>query len=266
MAQEGTLRLAYDPATGKVTTWLNSTKVGEQTIDHRPAKGKFVIFTSRFACQVSDLRVLRGIVPPSADQTEAADAGPTTAHSVKFVNGDLLSANEVLLADGSFVARTGHGELHYSPEEVESIAFATEGQERPRRNKSDVLVETAASRLTFRFDKLTDEYLMGSAAHLGQVKLLRSALRDIRFNIPSVPEGFDISEIKVGPNSTISWEDAVKIIRAGQVKSVSQAHSLNVAIQMADGTTYRTVEPKIDDVWKLIQESGRKDEIQYITE
>ena len=44
-------------------------------------------------------------------------------------------------------------------------------------------MEMPASRLTLEFDKLTDEHLLGSCEHLGQVKLLRSKVRTIGFNI-----------------------------------------------------------------------------------
>ena len=44
-------------------------------------------------------------------------------------------------------------------------------------------MESAGSRLTIEFDTLSDEYLVGRAEHLGQMKLRRSAVRSIRFNI-----------------------------------------------------------------------------------
>lgn len=186
-AREQTLRLAYDPATGQATMWLDSNRLHQQTIKPKltkylPTKGKYVIFISRQPCQISYLRVLRGIVPPSEDEPEGSKAEQDT-HRIEFSNKDSVSATEVLLTDGTFVAQTTHGELHCPLEEVTNIVFASKGQEKPRRNSGDVLIETANSRLTLEFDKLTDEYLLGSAEHLGQVKLLRSTVRSIRFNL-----------------------------------------------------------------------------------
>ena len=181
-AREQTLRLAYDPATGQATMWLDSNKLNQQTIGPKPTKGKYVIFISRLPCQISYLRVLRGIVPPSEDEGEGSKAEQDT-HRIEFSNKDFVSATEVLLTDGTFVVQTTHGELRCPLEEVTSIVFASKGQEKPRRNSGDVLIETAASRLTLQFDKLSDEYLLGSCEHLGQVKLLRSTIRRIRFNL-----------------------------------------------------------------------------------
>ncbi|KKL17505.1 hypothetical protein LCGC14_2484900, partial [marine sediment metagenome] len=185
-AREQTLRLAYDPATGKATMWLDSNRLHQQTIKPKltkylPTKGKYVIFTARQPCQISYLRVLRGIVPPSQDQGKAINAQANT-HTIEFTNEDSVSATAVSMAKGIFVAQTAHGQLRCPLEEVTSVVFATKGQEKPRRDKRDVLVETAASRLTIQFDKLNDEYLLGSSDHLGQVKILRTAVRSIRFH------------------------------------------------------------------------------------
>ena len=182
--REGILRFAYDPKTGNATTWVDSTRVDTHTFppNLRRTKGKYVIFISRYPSQISYLRVLPGIVPPSEGVGSESKAESDT-HSIEFNNKDSVSATDVLLTNGTFLAQTPHGELRCPLGKVTNIVFATRGQEKPRRDKYDVLVETADSRLTLQFDKLTDEYLLGSAEHLGQVKLLRSAVRAIEFKI-----------------------------------------------------------------------------------
>ncbi len=178
----GILRFAYDPATGQATTWVDEKKVDQHTIGPKPTKGKYVIFISRYPSQISYLRVLRGIVPPSEGVGTAGKA-ESQIHSIQFSNKDLVSATNVLLTNGTFLVQTEHGEMRCPVEKLTSIVFATKGQEKPRRSKDDVLVETTGARLTLQFDKLDDEYLLGNSDHLGQVKLLHSALRDIRFNM-----------------------------------------------------------------------------------
>lgn len=71
---------------------------------------------------------------------------------------------------------------------------------------------------------------------------------------------------KVGPDNTISWEDAIRIIWYGDVAGVAQTHSLNVSMWMKDGTRYRTTEPHIDDVVRVIKEAGKWGEIPCATE
>ena len=47
-----------------------------------------------------------------------------------------------------------------------------------------------------------------------------------------------MSKIKVGPDGTVSWADAVTIITEGDVDYVFQTHRLSVRISMEDGTKY----------------------------
>ena len=76
----------------------------------------------------------------------------------------------------------------------------------------------------------------------------------------------NMSRMKVGPRNTVSWEDAKEIIREGDVKAVSQSHRRDVLIEMKDGTIYRTTEPGLDDVLRLLKETGKDNEIRYATE
>jgi len=137
--REGILRFAYDPATGQATTWVDEKKVDQHTIGPKPTKGKYVIFISRYPSQISYLRVLRGIVPPSEGVGTAGKA-ESQIHSIQFSNKDLVSATNVLLTNGTFLVQTEHGEMRCPVEKLTSIVFATKGQEKPRRSKDDVLV------------------------------------------------------------------------------------------------------------------------------
>jgi len=174
------LRLAYDPETSKATVWLDSTKLGEHVVPLKLKSGRFVMFNSRYPCKVKYIRVLPGIVPPA----DSGAAKPRTdAHSIKFANKDTVSATSVSLSDGELVLSAAYGQLRCPVEKIRSIAFATKGQQKPRRQTQDVTVQTTGSRFTVRFEKLTDQYLLGQSEHLGQIKVLRSALKQIRFNI-----------------------------------------------------------------------------------
>ena len=76
----------------------------------------------------------------------------------------------------------------------------------------------------------------------------------------------DMSTIKVGPDNTVSWEDAKTIIKDGNVKTVFQSHALQVKITMASGTRYQTTEPEIDDVIEWLEKCGKRDSVGIITE
>jgi hypothetical protein len=54
----------------------------------------------------------------------------------------------------------------------------------------------------------------------------------------------------------VTWSQVKDIIFSGQVVRVGQTHDLNVYITLKDGRTFKTVEPAIDDVIKLIKACG----------
>jgi hypothetical protein len=52
----------------------------------------------------------------------------------------------------------------------------------------------------------------------------------------------------------ISWEQALGLIRSGEVRSVMQTHGLDVALGTAGGARYTTREPEIDAVLRAVRE------------
>ena len=69
------------------------------------------------------------------------------------------------------------------------------------------------------------------------------------------------------PATNIPWSDAVDLIREGSVTAVSQNHCRDVRLDTADGEVYYTVEPAIDEVLRVIEESApNKSEIKTVIE
>lgn len=56
--------------------------------------------------------------------------------------------------------------------------------------------------------------------------------------------------------SEISWDQALGLLRSGQVTRVSQRHDLTVALTLQDGRTLQTLEPEIDAILKEIETCG----------
>lgn len=178
--RSGTLRFGYDPTSGKARAWLNTMDLGEYAIPSHPTKGAFVFLVSRQPCRIKRIRVMKGIVPPSAAPEKEKKL---KTHVVRFVNRDRVAAQEVLLTDGKLLLKSSFGELSCAADRVASVLFRPDGVEKPRRRKGDVWVETTAGRLTVQFDRLTPEFLYGTTPHLGEVRIRRNALRGLRFNI-----------------------------------------------------------------------------------
>jgi len=181
--QNGTLRLAYDPATGKAALWLDSAELGQYDVPTKPTSGQYVMFNSYFPLKVEYLTVYRGIVPPRGDDDGAVGAAGTADEAtVQFANKDRVSVASITLAEGEITFRTTYGELKCPVANVERILFGKKAQEEPRRRKDDIRVRTSAGRMTIQFDRLTADSLVGQSEFLGEVKLRRSAVREIKFN------------------------------------------------------------------------------------
>ena len=97
-------------------------------------------------------------------------------------------------------------------------------------------------------------------------RLLVAAGLSLVLMLTSCEEGLDLGSIEVGADNTVSWEDAVKIVTHGKVETVFQKHNLDVSITMTNGTRYRTTEPRIDEVMRVIDAAGKKGKIGIMTE
>ena len=180
VVQQATLRFAYDPETSKARLWMDNNDLGEYAIPSKLVKGKYVFFNSQYPCRVTRIRVISGVVGPTNEEERKKT---TETHVVRFVNKDRVAAGELALTDGTLALKTEFGDISSDVKRVASIAFRTEGLEKPRRRKHDVRVQTASSRLTLEFDRLTPEHLVGKSYYLGEVKISRACLKKIQFNL-----------------------------------------------------------------------------------
>ena len=68
----------------------------------------------------------------------------------------------------------------------------------------------------------------------------------------------DLTEIQVGPDNTLSWEEAKKVLTKGDVREAWNSHSGGTGIRMADGTCYRVSEPGPGATWQFIKKLRKK--------
>jgi hypothetical protein len=180
--RQGTFRLAYDPAAGRAQVWVNSEAIVDHNVTKVPA-GRFAIFNSASPLRIERLAVLRGVVPPGGGEEGAAlPAEPGKDTIVEFLNQDRVSAAAVTLAGGQLAIGSAHGDLRCPLASVGRILFGAKGREEPRRQPGDVRVTASLGRLTFCFERLTADELVGRSEYLGEVRLRRSAVRQIQFN------------------------------------------------------------------------------------
>ncbi len=65
----------------------------------------------------------------------------------------------------------------------------------------------------------------------------------------------------------LTWSEAKQLILDGKVKQVVQSHALTVTLTLVDGSTRTTVEPQIDEVFRVIRECGERcKDISWVTE
>jgi hypothetical protein len=179
----GTLRLAYDPASGKARAWLDSEEIGEFQVPIKLTSGQFVAFNSVDPVRISSLTVLRGIVPPTGDDDLPPASTEEGGATIQFINRDRVSATHITLADGQMSFKTSYSDaIKCSVKTVGRLVFSDKGREEPRRQAGDVQTLTSVGRLTFQFEQLTADRLLGRSDYLGTLSLKRSAVREIRFN------------------------------------------------------------------------------------
>ena len=62
--------------------------------------------------------------------------------------------------------------------------------------------------------------------------------------------------VEVAEETRVTWAEAQELILSGEVSAVTQLHSLEVFLQLADGTQVVTTEPVIDAVFDVARECG----------
>ncbi len=56
--------------------------------------------------------------------------------------------------------------------------------------------------------------------------------------------------------SYVSWSEALVILNRGEVDGVAQTHDLDVELFLKDGSSIRTKEPTIDEIFKEVTKCG----------
>jgi hypothetical protein len=65
----------------------------------------------------------------------------------------------------------------------------------------------------------------------------------------------------------LPWTEAEEMILKGDVRQVVQTHAREVTLYLIDGRVAKTVEPEIDDVFRVIERCGGPcSQVERITE
>ena len=59
-----------------------------------------------------------------------------------------------------------------------------------------------------------------------------------------------------GENNYLSWTEAEALVLRGEVSEAYQAHTLHVTLVLINGDVVLTVEPEIDEIYKVIESCG----------
>lgn len=69
------------------------------------------------------------------------------------------------------------------------------------------------------------------------------------------------------PPGAITWEQALALLRTGEVRLVAQSHDLAVTLRTESGERYTTREPEIDAILRAVRgEAPNAGEIAIMTE
>ena len=122
---------------------------------------------------------MNGIVPPHGIKGNAAKDTET----ILLTNGDRFSSDGVQMAADQVTARIAAAELSFEMDKVRRIVFRTDGRMEPAGRPADVRVRMHRSKFVMELDTMTESALVGSSECLGKVKLSRSVVRQVSFNI-----------------------------------------------------------------------------------
>ncbi len=183
--QTMTAKLTYDPKTGRLRYWADGQLMGDVVCKDKPAEGKYITVGSYYPCSISSIRVSGGVL--AAEEGGQADSAlAKDAHLIQFNNKDRLTVKQVTLADSAFTLTTAAvGEVKCEAEKIFGIVFNATGQQPPRRQANDVIVQTSASRLTFQLKSMDGQWLVGHSDYIGDVKVRRDAVKSVKFNLYS---------------------------------------------------------------------------------
>jgi hypothetical protein len=185
MDSGGELRLAYDPAAGRATIWMNAQKVISMEIPAKPAAGQYVMFNAYTPkLKVESLKVLRGVVPPTG-RAEVSIIGQPDETAVEFSNKDHVVVTQVGLADGQMTLTTAAGEVRCPAATVVRITFGRKDAKDPVRRGDEAEISGPFGRLTLRVLRLATDELVGRSETLGEIHLRREAIREVRFAGPA---------------------------------------------------------------------------------
>jgi hypothetical protein len=179
------LYLTYDPAGGQVRFWTDGVAPAEFAVLPALAGVKSVQLKVTGPARVEFVRVLSGIVQPGGAAVETAEAGPPDGVLVEFANKDRLQARQIALTDGQLTLSTEHGDVRCDVASVSRMVCGKKGDDPPALRPDDVQVFGAFGRLTVRFDRLSADELVGRSDVLGEVRLRRAAVREIKFAAPA---------------------------------------------------------------------------------
>jgi hypothetical protein len=203
-AERVRVKVMYDPTDGRAAAWYNGTQIAEISAPEGPKEGEYLLVGAARPLSIRRMAVYCGLPAP-----EGPTAGPKPGELLSYLsNGDLLRASQVDFADGDFIFTTEFGPMKVRADRVLSIAFpATAGKpaqadkaaaarkppavQAPSKAGSATipvssrlgagLVETSAGRFTLELAAITDEFVIGRSPDLGEIKLLRRAVRCISF-------------------------------------------------------------------------------------
>jgi len=174
---KGELRIAYDPATFTIQTWVDGKRIMNNTLNGGPTKGgRYVRILTSQLVDLRSVRMYRGIFPPG--EGSAAPAEDTDI--LLLANGDRLAASEVRIEDEHVIAQGADGTVFkLDQDKVAYIALRLKGRRALPHRKEDVRVRLQETSVQLKLDRLTAEVLTGSSAGLGKLSISRAGVATI---------------------------------------------------------------------------------------
>jgi len=180
-----TVRVACDLENEKVLLWVDGRQYVNERMMDMPNTGKHILLgDSWVSSQMQYIRVLQGVIPPP----DVRDEGEKESYIFLRKDGTRAISPTFTLKDGQITVGRGVAQYAIALSDVKEIIMPGDGRTQPRHRKGDAWVRTQLGRVSLRITSLTGEHLTGSSDYMGDIRVVRTAIKAIVPNPPVTPE------------------------------------------------------------------------------
>jgi len=178
-------RIVCDPAKQTFAVWIDGLLAAEEAVANLPKSGKYIVLRTSWAEATSYVRVRGGALRPRKPRH-------IEAKSDLFVivrdTGERVNSAKFSCKGEKYVGDM-YGTQYEAPMKgVVEIIMPTDGGTVPAKTPADACALTEMGRVTLKVTGLSETHLSGASDYLGEIKMVRKALKRLDLNVNAAPK------------------------------------------------------------------------------